>query len=137
MTTDIEHLFMCLLAICTFSFFFFFGGGGGLTQAYTVSQARCPIGATAIETPQQHEIGALSMSVTYTTHSSWQCRILNPVSKARDRTHSLMVPSQIRLHCAMRGTPFCTFSLEKCLFKSTVHSLIQSFVLVVVELQTF
>ena len=29
-------------------------------------------------------------------HSSWQCRILNPLSKARDPTRNLMVPSQIR-----------------------------------------
>ena len=29
-------------------------------------------------------------------HSSWQRWILNPLSEARDRTHSLMVPSQIR-----------------------------------------
>ena len=29
-------------------------------------------------------------------HSSWQCRILNPPSKARNRTRKLMVPSQIR-----------------------------------------
>ena len=29
-------------------------------------------------------------------HSSWQCRIVNPLSKARDRARNLMVPSQIR-----------------------------------------
>ena len=29
-------------------------------------------------------------------HSSQQCRILNPLSKARDRTHNLMIPSRIR-----------------------------------------
>ena len=28
--------------------------------------------------------------------SSWQCRILNPLSEARDRTHNLLVPSRIR-----------------------------------------
>ena len=28
-------------------------------------------------------------------HSSWQHRIVNPLSKARDRTHNLMVPSRI------------------------------------------
>ena len=33
--------------------------------------------------------------VCHLHHSSWQCcQILNPLSKARDRTHSLMVPSQ-------------------------------------------
>ena len=38
-----------------------------------------------------------------------QCRILNPLSEARDRTCNLMVPSRIPFHCAMKGTP-CIFS---------------------------
>ena len=33
-------------------------------------------------------------------HSSQQCRILNPLSKARDRTHNLMVPGWICFCCA-------------------------------------
>ena len=37
--------------------------------------------------------------------SSWQHWILNPLCKARDRTHNLMVPSQIHFHCAKMGTP--------------------------------
>ena len=37
--------------------------------------------------------------------SSWQRRILNPMSKARDRTCHLMVPSRVCFHCAMTGTP--------------------------------
>ena len=32
-------------------------------------------------------------------HSSRQCRILNPLSEARDRTHNLMVTSWIHFHC--------------------------------------
>ena len=32
-------------------------------------------------------------------HSSQQRRILNPLSKARDRTRNLMVPSQICFYC--------------------------------------
>ena len=38
-------------------------------------------------------------------HSSWQRRILNPLSEARDRTFVLMDASQIRFHCATMGTP--------------------------------
>ena len=38
-------------------------------------------------------------------HSSRQHQILNPLSKARDRTCNLMVPSQICFHYAMMGTP--------------------------------
>ena len=45
-------------------------------------------------------------------HSSWQCQILNPLSKARDGTHNLMVPSQIHFHCAMLGTLKSTFKIN-------------------------
>ena len=37
-------------------------------------------------------------------HSLWQHRILNPLSRAKDRTGNLMVPSQIRFLCATTGT---------------------------------
>ena len=42
-------------------------------------------------------------------HSSQQRRILNPLSKARDRTCTLMVPRQIRFRCATRRTPIDVF----------------------------
>ena len=38
-------------------------------------------------------------------HSSQQCRILSPLSEARDRTHNLMVPRWIRFRCTTTGTP--------------------------------
>ena len=38
-------------------------------------------------------------------HSSWQCQILNPLSEARDHTHTLMDTSPICFHCATMGTP--------------------------------
>ena len=50
-------------------------------------------------------------------HSSPQCRILNPLREARDRTRNLMVPSQIRFHCSMMGTPDYKFKVtgkEEC-----------------------
>ena len=40
----------------------------------------------------------------YFHHSSGQCQILNPLSKARDQIHNLMVPGQIPFCCAMTGT---------------------------------
>ena len=38
-------------------------------------------------------------------HRSQQCQILNPLSKARDRTHDLMVLSQVHFRCTTTGTP--------------------------------
>ena len=38
-------------------------------------------------------------------HSSWQHWILNPLSKARDRTCVLMDASQIHFNCVTTGTP--------------------------------
>ena len=53
-------------------------------------------------------------------HSSRQHRILIPLSGARDRAHNIMVPSGIRFHCAMTGTPSLKilffFFLSFCLF---------------------
>ena len=41
-------------------------------------------------------------------HSSWQRRILNTLSEARDRTHNLMVTSWICFCCTI-GTPVFKF----------------------------
>ena len=38
-------------------------------------------------------------------HSLWQRWILNPLGKAKDRTHVLMDTSQVPHHCATTGTP--------------------------------
>ena len=43
--------------------------------------------------------------VCYLHHSSRQCRILNPLSEARDRTHNLIASSRIHFHCATMGMP--------------------------------
>ena len=59
-------------------------------QAYT----------TATATPDPSRICNLH-------HSSWQHQILNPLSKARNRTRSLMVPSQNPCCCAATGSPGC------------------------------
>ena len=46
-------------------------------------------------------------------HSSRQHRILNnPLSKARDRTRNLMVPSQISFRFASIGTPSLNYFIE-------------------------
>ena len=41
-------------------------------------------------TLQPQKCGIQALSVTYLHHSSWQCRILNPLSEARDGTQVLM-----------------------------------------------
>ena len=43
--------------------------------------------------------------VCHLHHSSRQHQILNPLRDARDKTHNLMVTSQICHHCATTGTP--------------------------------
>ena len=58
-------------------------------------------------------------------HSSWQCRILNPLSEARDRTHVLMDTSQVHYGCTTVGTPLSlSFKQEHCgyvlLLKETI-----------------
>ena len=44
-------------------------------------------------------------------HSSRQHRILNSLSEAREQTLNLMVPSEIRFHCAKMGIPVFVFFL--------------------------
>ena len=57
--------------------------------AYGVSQAR----------------GLIGVAAAGLHHSSRQHQILNPLSEASDRTCNLMIPSWIRFHCTMMGTP--------------------------------
>ena len=73
-------------------------------MAYGGSQARGRIGA---ELPAYTAATATwdPSHICNLYHSSWQCQILNPLSKARDHTHNLKVPSQIHFCCAMTGTP--------------------------------
>ena len=63
--------------------------------AYGGSQARGRIRPT----PQPQKCWIRASSVTY-THSSQQRRILNPLSRARDRTRNLLVARGIRFRCA-------------------------------------
>ena len=52
-------------------------------------------------------------------HSSWQRRILDPLSEARDQTRNLMVSSRIRFHCTTTRTPvYCLFLVKEFIKKS-------------------
>jgi len=92
-------------------FLFFFLSFEGCTQGTwsfprlrVESELQLPAYTTATAMPDLSHVYDLY-------HSSQQCYILNPLSKARDRTRNLMVPSQIRFHCATMGTPECVDSL--------------------------
>ena len=72
---EVPSLFLFLFIFCLFLLFLW-----AATTAYGGSQARGRIGAVT----------------TVLHHSSQQCWILNPLSKARDRTHNLMDTSGVR-----------------------------------------
>ena len=72
--------------------------------AYGGSQAQGWIRATAAGLSHSHSNTDLS-HIFDLHHSSWKCQILNPLSKARDWIHNLMVPSWIHFWCPTTGTP--------------------------------
>ena len=82
--------FLLLLLLSLFGFL------GATPATYGGSRARSQIGAVA--------------SSLY--HSSQQRQILIPLSEARDRTHTLVVPSRIRFPCTTMGIPINLFLLE-------------------------
>ena len=93
-----------------FSFFlsFFFSLFRAAPTAYGSSQARGPIGATAACLQHSHKNYDIhyqipATSSTYTTAPGNQ--ILNPLSKAWDRTHISLDPSWVCYHRAVSGTP--------------------------------
>ena len=81
---------------CFFLLFCLFYGG---------SQARDLIGAVATSLHTRATATPVPSHICNLHHSSQQCRILNLLSEARDRTRNLMVPSRIHLHCTTTGTP--------------------------------
>ena len=80
-------------------FFFFFFLFRATPMAYRNSQARGWVGAAAASLCHSHS------NMTYTTYSSWQCQIPDPLSKASNWTCTLMDTGWIRFHCATRVTP--------------------------------
>ena len=86
-----------------FLFLFFFSFFRATPATYGGSQAWGPIEAIAI---WQCQIWAVS--ATYTTAHS-RCRIVNPLSEAKDQTCNLMIPSRIRFCCAKTRTPASEF----------------------------
>ena len=80
-----------------FFFFFFLVIFRAAPMAYGGSQDRGQIGAASAglhHSPQQHQIQATSVTCTTAVPSN----VLNPLSKARDRTCVLVDTSQVRYH---------------------------------------
>ena len=88
---------------CIINFFFFFGHFRATSIAYGSSMAKGWIKATAIATAMPDPSHICNLY-----HSSQQCWILNPLSKARDRTWVLMDTSWVHYYWAMMGTPEIT-----------------------------
>ena len=89
-------------------FFFFFSFFRAATVAYGSSQARDTIRATAASLHQTTETQDLS-HVCDLHHSLHQCRVLNPLNEARDRTRVLTDASRIHFCCTMMRTPELSF----------------------------
>ena len=81
-------------------------------------ELQLPATATATATPDQSCVSDLR-------HSSQQCQILNSLSEARDRTRSLMVPTQIHFCCTMTGIPtgVCSYSTMGAFGKHSIVTL--------------
>ena len=90
-----------LYFILLFIYLFFFCLFRAAPTAYGSSHARGLIGAAAATATATQD----ASRVCDLHHSSRQCRILNPLTEARNWTHHLMIPSRISFHCATTGTP--------------------------------
>ena len=92
-----------------FHSFFFFSFFRAATALYieiprlgVTSEVQLPAYTTSTSTPD--------LSCTWDLRcSSWQCRILNPLSEARDRTHILMDTSRVCYHWATVGTTWSRY----------------------------
>ena len=90
------YLYAPMFYLCFLWFFFcLFASSRAAPMAYGGSQAGGLMGAAAAGLCQsRNNVG--SSHICNLLHSSQQHRILNSLSKARDWTHNVMVPSQIR-----------------------------------------
>mgnify|MGYP001346181379 CR=1 FL=1 len=88
----------------SFSFFFFLG--------LHLQPKEVPRLGVELELQPLGDVAATAMQdsshICDLHHSSQQWWILNPLSKARDQTYDLIVPSRIRFHYATMGTPKMT-----------------------------
>ena len=102
--------FWRLWMMLSWTFFFFFFASGSVPKAYGDSQAKGLNQSCHCQPQPQQSVPDRSKPRLQPTPQLTAMPDPNPLSEATDRTHSLMVPSRIRFHCAMTGTPLC-FSL--------------------------
>ena len=102
---NFRRLKPCFLSLSLFFFFLF----RAAFLAYGGSHFRGQIRAVAVNLCHSHSNGGFRLSLRL-HHSSQQYWILNPLSKARNRTRNLTVPSWIHFRCLTMGTP-CFLSL--------------------------
>ena len=93
-------------------FFFFFFLFKVIPAAYGDSQVRGQIGATAASLCHSQS-NAGSKPHLWPKPSSQQGRILNPLSKAKDQTNNLMVPSWTHFCCTTMRTPIVNLFLTE------------------------
>ena len=99
------HLYLFCFFVCLFVLSFFLGPHQQHMEVPRLgvqSELQLLTYTTATATPDLSCICDLY-------HSSWQCRIPNPLSETRDRTHNLMVPGQIHFCYSTMGTPVPDF----------------------------
>ena len=96
---SLDFLYFYYLFVCLFVAFF-----RAAPAAYGGSKAKGQIRATAADLHHSHS-NIRSEPLCDLHHSSWQCRILNPLSEAGDRTCMVMDPGQIGFCRATVGTP--------------------------------
>ena len=101
-----SSLFFLFCFVLFFVFFFFFWSFLGPLPWHTeVPRLGISYSCWPTPEPQPHQIWAVCANCT----TAWQHQILNPLIKARDGTHNLMVPNQIRFRCTTMGTPQSSF----------------------------
>ena len=109
------HTHICLFCFVLFCFCFLGPHPRHMEDPRLGVQSELQLLATATATATQDP-----SRICDPHHSSWQCQILNPLSKPRDRTCNLRIPSGIRF-CCVTGTP-SSFSLTCSIFSLPVAS---------------
>ena len=101
-----SFLVVCFVLFCCFAF----GGGGAALHLQHMEVPRLVVESELQLLAYTTVTVMKDPSHIYDTHhSSWQRRILNPLSEPRDQTRILIDTSLICFCCTTMGTPFIVF----------------------------